>query len=148
MSPLREMAYAKIDSLNEAQLQFVLQMNDGLKSMEQSAQSSHVTGEEAWRAFEAMRCKTSATQEMTLDEINEEIRLTREEMRQKKRHELGQKLIEQMREYSQTAPEMTLDEINEEIRLAREEMKAREKRAAEQRLIESKCDSACMASGM
>ena len=80
MSPLRERAYAEIDSLNEAQVGYVLEVISGLKKLESQQEDERVRLT-AIRSFESMRRHAQTLPDMTLDEINEEIRAAREERR-------------------------------------------------------------------
>ena len=76
---------------------------------------------------------------MTLEEINEVIRLARLE---RKRREIDYQAIvalEQIRSASEAngTSELTLDEINEEIRLARLERKKREAKKQRKKIIQN-----------
>ena len=73
--------------------------------------------------FDYLREGIENRPEMTLDEINEEIRLARIDMANRPE---GESLFDQMRKNSPNGPWMTMDEIDEEIRLARAERAARE----------------------
>ncbi len=83
MSPLRERAFAELDTLSEDQLGIVLKTIDGLKKDEKRAQERERIRLEAKKAFEEIRAESQNYPELTLDEINEEIRLAREERRKR-----------------------------------------------------------------
>ena len=68
--------------------------------------------------FEYLREGVEDRPELTLEEINEEIRLARIDMAKRPARE---SLFDQMRKKSPNGPWITMDEIDEEIRMARSE---------------------------
>ena len=76
MSPLRERAYAEIDSLTDAELGYILETIADLKSV---LQKNRNLENPSLNAFEVLRMHAQDIPEMTLDEINEEIRAARNE---------------------------------------------------------------------
>ncbi len=81
MSPLRERAYAEIESLTDEQLGIVLKEIDRVKESKEQAEEQEKIRLKAKKAFEDIRAECQNYPELTLDEINEEIRLAREERR-------------------------------------------------------------------
>ena len=81
MSPLREKAYAEIDSLSDEQLGVVLKEIYRVKESKEQAEEREIIRLKAKKAFEDIRAECQNCPELTLDEINDEIRLAREERR-------------------------------------------------------------------
>ena len=80
MSPLRERVHAEIDSLTDAELGYVLETIADLKSL---SRNERVLENSALNAFEVLRIHAQTLPDMTLDEINEEIRAARTERKLK-----------------------------------------------------------------
>lgn len=76
MSPLRERAYAEIDSLTDAELGYILETISDLKSV---SRKNRNLDKPSLNAFEVLRMHAQNIPEMTLDEINEEIHTARNE---------------------------------------------------------------------
>ena len=83
MSPLRERAYAEIDALTDEQLGVVLKEIDRVKESKEQAEKRNRIRLEAQKAFEEIRAESQNYPELTLDEINEEIRIAREERKKR-----------------------------------------------------------------
>ena len=113
MSPLRERAYAILEKLPDEKIECLLSILEGF---EESPQKSY-------SLFEYLRDGVENRPDLTLNEINEEIRLARIDMANRPE---GESLFDQMRRNSQNGPWMTMDEIDEEIQLAKAECATRE----------------------
>ncbi|MBQ9395961.1 MAG: hypothetical protein IJU23_10690 [Proteobacteria bacterium] len=99
MSPLRERAYAEIDTLTEEQLGYVLNMIVGLKELEARHEDKKI-GLAARKAFASMRKHAQELPDMTLDEINDEIHAARQERLDEKNIEKRQRVIEKLSKLS------------------------------------------------
>lgn len=88
MSPLRERAYAEIDSLTDEQLGIVLKEIDRVKESKEQAEEREKIRLRAKKAFEDIRTECQNYPELTLDEINEEIRAARAERKLKQQRQL------------------------------------------------------------
>lgn len=115
MSPLRERAYAMIERLPDEKLETLLTV---LEELHESTQPK-----KRYSLFDYLREGVEDRPEMTLEEINEEIRLARIDMENRP---AGESLFDQMRKNSPNGSWMTMDEIDEEIRIARAERAERE----------------------
>lgn len=115
MSPLRIIAYAEIEKLPEEKLVTLLTIIDDLPDAPQIYKTDPL--------FEMLRKDVDKRPQLTIEEINEEIRLARIDM---SKRPPGESLLDQIRKNSSNSSWLTMDEIDEEIRLAREEPCQRE----------------------
>ncbi|MBO4350268.1 MAG: hypothetical protein J6A01_04875 [Proteobacteria bacterium] len=83
MSPLKEKAIAEINALNDDQLSAVLRTISELKETKNQAAERERIRLEAKKAFDEIRAESQKYPKLTLDEINEEIRLAREERKKR-----------------------------------------------------------------
>ena len=115
MLPLREIAYAEIEKLPEEKLVTLLTLIDDLQCTRMARKLDPL--------FDFLRKGVDKRPQLSIDEINEEIRLARIDMNKR---QPGESLFDQIRRNSPNGPWITMDEIDEEIRLEREEQRQSE----------------------
>lgn len=88
MLSLRERVHAEIDALTDKQLGIVLKEIDKMKENQEQVEERERIRLRAKKAFEDIRAECQNYPELTLDEINEEIRAARAERKLKQQRQL------------------------------------------------------------